>query len=164
MSLEISHRVKCFCSVGIDFGTASVAALYVCMCVCVCVYSIIFKMTGCFLLFFFLSSDRSHQVDYFAAMVHASHVCVAIVHQTLTWTSGSLTCAQMLMVRAALQIPKEEEEAAGHNGVGLLISKSKNGTFKMHDDGGVCCADESDSDLICTSAGMGETFQAIAGL
>ena len=29
--------------------------------------------------------------------VHAGCVSVSIIHRTLTWTTGSLTCAQMLM-------------------------------------------------------------------
>ena len=36
--------------------------------------------------FFFLLSDH---------MAPAGYVCVAITHRTLTWTIGSLTCAQM---------------------------------------------------------------------
>ena len=46
---------------------------------------------------FFLLSDHNHQVDYFVAMVHAWYVCVAIIHETRTWTTGSLRYAQMLM-------------------------------------------------------------------
>ena len=44
-------------------------------------------------------SDHNHQVDYFCRLlcVCAGYVCVAIIHWTLTWTTGSLTCAQMLM-------------------------------------------------------------------
>ena len=30
-------------------------------------------------------------------MVHAGYVCIAITHRTLTWTTGSLSCTQMLM-------------------------------------------------------------------
>ena len=30
-------------------------------------------------------------------MVRAGYVCVAIIHRTLTWSRGSLACAQMLM-------------------------------------------------------------------
>ena len=41
--------------------------------------------------FFFLLSNHSHQVDYLVAMVHSGYVCVAIIHQTLTWTTGSLS-------------------------------------------------------------------------
>ena len=33
--------------------------------------------------------------------VRAGYVCVAIIHQTLTWTTGSLLCAQMLMYAIA---------------------------------------------------------------
>ena len=33
----------------------------------------------------------------FVTMVHAGCVCVAIIHWTLTWTTKSLTCTQMLM-------------------------------------------------------------------
>ena len=54
--------------------------------------------------------DHDHQVDYFVAMVHAGYVCVAIIHRTLTWTTGSLSCAQMLMhaiVHGGVRTPKE---------------------------------------------------------
>ena len=47
--------------------------------------------------FFFPLSDHNHQVNYFVAIVRAGYVRVAIIHRTLTWTTGSLTCAQMLM-------------------------------------------------------------------
>ena len=47
--------------------------------------------------FFFLLSDHHLLVDYFVTMVRAGYLCVAIIHQTLTRTTGSLTCAQMLM-------------------------------------------------------------------
>ena len=47
--------------------------------------------------FFFLLSDHNHQVDCFLGMVRAGYVCLAIIHRTLTWTTGFLTCAQMLM-------------------------------------------------------------------
>ena len=43
------------------------------------------------------SPNHNHQVDYFVAMVLAGYVCVVIIHRTLTWTTGSLTCAQMSM-------------------------------------------------------------------
>ena len=55
-----------------------------------------------FFFFFFLLSDHNHQVDYFVAMARACYVCVAINHRTLTWTTGSLTRAQMLMHAIAL--------------------------------------------------------------
>ena len=43
--------------------------------------------------FFFLKvSNHNHQANYFVAMVHAVYVCVAIIHQNLTWTTASLTC------------------------------------------------------------------------
>ena len=60
--------------------------------------------------FSFLSSDHHHQADYSVAMVRAGYVCVAIIHKTLTWTVGSLTCAQMLMhaiAHTGVQTPKE---------------------------------------------------------
>ena len=50
-----------------------------------------------FFFFRILLSDYNHQVDYFVTMVHAGYVCVAIIHRTLMWTTGSLTCAQMLI-------------------------------------------------------------------
>ena len=34
--------------------------------------------------------------------VHAGYVSVSINHRTLTWTTGSLTCTQMLMRAIAL--------------------------------------------------------------
>ena len=36
-------------------------------------------------------------IGYFVTMVCARYMCVAIIHWTLTWTTGSLKCAQMLM-------------------------------------------------------------------
>ena len=30
-------------------------------------------------------------------MVRAGYVCVVIIHRKLTWTTGSLSCVQMLM-------------------------------------------------------------------
>ena len=33
----------------------------------------------------------------FSLMVYAGYLCVAIIHQNLTWTTGSLMCAKMLM-------------------------------------------------------------------
>ena len=46
--------------------------------------------------FVFLLSNHTI-IDYFIAMVHVGYVCVAIIHQTLTWTTEFLTCAQILM-------------------------------------------------------------------
>ena len=46
--------------------------------------------------FFILLCDHNDWVDYFVIMVCARYVCVAIIHRTLTWTSGSLTCTEML--------------------------------------------------------------------
>ena len=57
-----------------------------------------------------LWSGHNHRVDYFVAMVRAEYVCVAIIHRALTWTTGSLTCAQMLMhaiAHGGVQTPKE---------------------------------------------------------
>ena len=34
---------------------------------------------------------------FLSLMVRAGYVCVAIIHRTPTWTTGSLSCAQMLM-------------------------------------------------------------------
>ena len=42
--------------------------------------------------------------------VHAGHFSVSIIHQTLTWTTGSLTCPHMLMhtiARRVVWTPKE---------------------------------------------------------
>ena len=50
-----------------------------------------------FFFFFQLLSDHNHRVDYFGTMVCAEYVYVAIIHQTLTWTTWSLTCALKLM-------------------------------------------------------------------
>ena len=54
--------------------------------------------------FFFLFPlrDHNHQVDYFLLLkVHTRYVCVAIIHWTQTWTTGSLSCAQMFMYATA---------------------------------------------------------------
>ena len=56
-----------------------------------------------------LSVDRP-EVDYFVAMGRAGYVCVAIIHRTLIWTTGPLTCAQMLMhaiAHGVVRTPKE---------------------------------------------------------
>ena len=45
-------------------------------------------------------------------MVPAGYVCVAIIRQTLTWTTGSLTCAQML------------KHAIAHGGVQTHVRES----------------------------------------
>ena len=50
---------------------------------------------------FYCSSDHNHQANYFVAMARAGYVCVATIHRTLTLTTGSLTCAQMLMHASA---------------------------------------------------------------
>ena len=43
-------------------------------------------------------SDHNRQVDFFwSLMVRAGYLCVVIIHQTLTWTTGALSCTQMLM-------------------------------------------------------------------
>ena len=48
--------------------------------------------------FFFSLNDHNNPGDYFLSlMVYAGYVCVAIIHQTLTWTTRALSCAQMLM-------------------------------------------------------------------
>ena len=48
--------------------------------------------------FFFPFSNHNHQVDFFLSlMVRAGYLCVVIIHQTLTWTTGALSCTQMLM-------------------------------------------------------------------
>ena len=45
--------------------------------------------------FFFLLSNHNHQLNYFVAMVHAGYICVAKIHRTLIWTTGSLACTQI---------------------------------------------------------------------
>ena len=60
--------------------------------------------------FFFPLSDHNHQVNYFVAMVRAGYVRVAIIHRTLTWTTGSLTCAQIsihAIAHGGVRTPKE---------------------------------------------------------
>ena len=63
------------------------------------------------ILFLFPLSDFNHQDDYFLSlMVPAGYVFVASIHRTLTWTTGSLSCAQMLMHAIAhrdVRTPKE---------------------------------------------------------
>ena len=47
---------------------------------------------------------------FLSLMVCAGYVCVAIIHWTLTWTTGSLSCAQILMHAIAYRgvwTPKE---------------------------------------------------------
>ena len=48
-------------------------------------------------LLLLLSFERPQSSITLSPMVHAGYVCVAIIHQTLSWTTGSLSCAQMLM-------------------------------------------------------------------
>ena len=60
-------------------------------------------------------------------MARAGYVCISIIHQTLTWTTGSLSCAQMLVHVIAhwgLRTPKEsalkvdrEENPLPHLGI-----------------------------------------------
>ena len=47
-----------------------------------------------------------------ATTVHAGYFSVSIIHQTLTWTTGSLMCAQILM------------HANAHRGVWTHLRKS----------------------------------------
>ena len=44
-----------------------------------------------------LERPQSSSWSFLSLMVRAGYVCVAIIHRTLTWTTGSLTRAQMLM-------------------------------------------------------------------
>ena len=53
-------------------------------------------------------------------IVHAGCLCVFIIHRTLTWTTGSLTCTQMLMqafaqggVRTHVRGPGHSAKSAG---------------------------------------------------
>ena len=53
--------------------------------------------------------------------VRAGCVCVAIIHRTLTWTTRSLSCAQMLMHATAyggVRTPKESQHWKLTRGVG----------------------------------------------
>ena len=53
--------------------------------------------------------DHNHQDDYLCRLC-AGYVCVAIIHQTLTGTTGFLSCAQMLMhviAHGGVWTPKE---------------------------------------------------------
>ena len=45
----------------------------------------------------FLGESQLRQSRATQPTVHAGCFIVSIIHQTLTWTTGSLTCAQMLM-------------------------------------------------------------------
>ena len=48
--------------------------------------------------YFFPLNDHNHQVDYFLSlMVRAGYNCVAKIDRLLTWTTGSLSCAQMFI-------------------------------------------------------------------
>ena len=44
-----------------------------------------------------LERPQSPSRLFLSLMVRAGYVCIALLHRTLTWTSGSLSCAQMLM-------------------------------------------------------------------
>ena len=57
-----------------------------------------------------LERPQSSSGLFLSLLVHAGYVCVAIIHQTLTWTTGSLTYAQMLMhaiAHGGVRTPKE---------------------------------------------------------
>ena len=53
-----------------------------------------FKMTSVLLLL--PLRDHIYHFDYFVATVYAVYACVSIIHPTLTWTTGSLTCVHDL--------------------------------------------------------------------
>ena len=44
-----------------------------------------------------LERPQSSSWIFLSLIVRAGYVCVAIIHRTLTWTTGSLSCAQMLV-------------------------------------------------------------------
>ena len=57
-----------------------------------------------------LEWPQSSSWSFLSLTVRAGYVCVAIIHRTLTWTPGSLSCAQMLMhaiAHRAVWTPKE---------------------------------------------------------
>ena len=57
-----------------------------------------------------LERPQSSSWLFLSLMVRAGCVCVGIIHRTLTWTTGSLSFAQMLMreiVHRAVRTPKE---------------------------------------------------------
>ena len=65
-----------------------------------------------FLLLLLLSVERPQPSSwlFLSLMVRAGYVCVAIIHQTLTWTTGSSSCVQMLMhviEHRGVRTPKE---------------------------------------------------------
>ena len=60
----------------------------------------------------FLGESQLRQSRATQPTVHAGCFCVSIIHRTLTWTSRSLTCAQMLM------------HATAHGGVRTHVRES----------------------------------------
>ena len=57
-----------------------------------------------------LKRPQSSSWLFLSLLVHTGCVCVPIIHQALTWTTGSLSCIQMLMhviAHGGVQTPKE---------------------------------------------------------
>ena len=61
---------------------------------------------------YFLFSNHNHQVNYFVAIVLAGYVCAAIIHQTLSWTTGSSMRAEMLMHATAHRSVRAPKQSA----------------------------------------------------
>ena len=61
---------------------------------------------------------------FWSLMVRAEYICVSIIHRTLTWTTGSLPCAQMLMHAIAhgdgVRTPKRESALKVDSGKKIL--------------------------------------------
>ena len=51
----------------------------------------------CNSMFIALQRPQSSNWLFLSLMVRGGYVCVAIIYRTLTWTTGSLSCAQMWM-------------------------------------------------------------------
>ena len=57
-----------------------------------------------------LEQPQSSSWLFLSLMVRAGYVCVAIIHRTLTWIAGTLSCAQMLnnaIAHGSVRTPKE---------------------------------------------------------
>ena len=57
-----------------------------------------------------LEQPQSSSWLFLSLILRAEYVCAAIIHRTLTWTTGSLSCARMLMQATAhggVRTPKE---------------------------------------------------------
>ena len=74
------------------------------------IYGVEYALKLNYLLLLSVERPRSSNLLFLSLMVRGGYACVAITHRTLKWTTGSLSCAQMLMHAVAhggVRTPKE---------------------------------------------------------